>query len=76
MTLGWFLTLYSGVLSTRLMLRVWDLLFYEGSTVLFRIALAILKLKVGLLSLLLINQAQPEGVGAKHPCPSLGLSLP
>uniref|UniRef100_A0A183SRU7 RUN and TBC1 domain-containing protein 3 n=1 Tax=Schistocephalus solidus TaxID=70667 RepID=A0A183SRU7_SCHSO len=43
-TLGWFLTLFSGVLSIRVMLRVWDLLFYEGSTVLFRIALAILKL--------------------------------
>ncbi|VDN15135.1 unnamed protein product [Dibothriocephalus latus] len=43
-TLGWFLTLFSGVLSMRIMLRVWDLLFYEGSTVLFRVALAILKL--------------------------------
>ncbi|VDD79736.1 unnamed protein product [Mesocestoides corti] len=44
-TLGWFLTLFSGVLSMRIMIRVWDLLFYEGSTVLFRIALAILKIK-------------------------------
>ncbi|VDK37696.1 unnamed protein product [Taenia asiatica] len=44
-TLGWFLTLFSGVLSMQIMLRVWDLLFYEGSTVLFRIALAILKIK-------------------------------
>ncbi|KAL7054124.1 hypothetical protein AAHC03_026530 [Spirometra sp. Aus1] len=43
-TLGWFLTLFSGVLPMRIMLRVWDLLFYEGSTVLFRVALAILKL--------------------------------
>ncbi|KAM3172264.1 hypothetical protein ACTXT7_014913 [Hymenolepis weldensis] len=44
-TLGWFLTLFSGVLDIQIMLRVWDLLFYEGSTVLFRIALAILKIK-------------------------------
>ncbi|KAL5106425.1 hypothetical protein TcWFU_009254 [Taenia crassiceps] len=44
-TLGWFLTLFSGVLPMQLMLRVWDLLFYEGSTVLFRISLAILKIK-------------------------------
>lgn len=44
-TLGWFLTLFSGVLNIQIMLRVWDLLFYEGSTVLFRIALAILKIK-------------------------------
>ncbi|KAM7539233.1 hypothetical protein Aperf_G00000047636 [Anoplocephala perfoliata] len=44
-TLGWFLTLFSGVLPMQITLRVWDLLFYEGSTVLFRIALAILKIK-------------------------------
>ncbi|VDM36246.1 unnamed protein product [Hydatigera taeniaeformis] len=44
-TLGWFLTLFSGVLPMQIMLRVWDLLFYEGSTVLFRIALAIFKIK-------------------------------
>ncbi|CUT99243.1 small g protein signaling modulator 3 [Echinococcus multilocularis] len=44
-TLGWFLTLFSGVLPMQIVLRVWDLLFYEGSTVLFRISLAILKIK-------------------------------
>ena len=41
-SLNWFLTLFAGSLRTRCLLRVWDLLFYEGSTVLFRVALALL----------------------------------
>lgn len=30
-TLHWFITLFAGVLHTRLLLRVWDLFFYEGA---------------------------------------------
>ena len=41
-SLNWFLTLFAGSLRTRCLLRVWDLLFYEGSTVLFKVALALL----------------------------------
>ena len=29
-TLHWFITLFAGVLHTRLLLRLWDLFFYEG----------------------------------------------
>ncbi|CAH8621275.1 unnamed protein product [Heterobilharzia americana] len=41
-TLQWFLTLFSSVCPTALTFRIWDLLFYDGSIVLFRIALALL----------------------------------
>nr|CAH8874110.1 unnamed protein product [Trichobilharzia regenti]CAH8874112.1 unnamed protein product [Trichobilharzia regenti] len=41
-TLQWFLTLFSSVCPTALTFRIWDLLFYDGSVVLFRISLALL----------------------------------
>ncbi|KRY77130.1 Small G protein signaling modulator 3 [Trichinella pseudospiralis] len=45
-TLHWFLTLYaSSAMPFPLLLRVWDLFFYHGSTVLFKVALAMLKLR-------------------------------
>ena len=43
-TLHWFLTLFSGVFHTKVLLRVWDQLFYDGSVVLFQITLGMLKL--------------------------------
>ncbi|XAR55304.1 hypothetical protein NMG60_11035342 [Bertholletia excelsa] len=41
----WFLCLFSKSLPSETTLRVWDVLFYEGATVLFHIALAIFKMK-------------------------------
>ncbi|PAA68260.1 hypothetical protein BOX15_Mlig024744g4 [Macrostomum lignano] len=43
-TLHWFLTLFAGVLPVRILLRVWDQFFCEGSIVLFQTTVAILKL--------------------------------
>uniref|UniRef100_A0A5S6PZI2 RUN and TBC1 domain-containing protein 3 n=1 Tax=Trichuris muris TaxID=70415 RepID=A0A5S6PZI2_TRIMR len=44
-SLHWFLTLYSSSLPFPVLLRVWDMFFYEGSVVLFKVALAFLKFK-------------------------------
>ena len=43
-TLHWFLTLFTSVLHIKLTVRVWDKLFHEGATVIFKVALAMLKL--------------------------------
>lgn len=43
-TTSWFMSLFIGTLPIESVLRVWDILFYEGSRTLFRIALAIFKL--------------------------------
>lgn len=40
-TMQWFLTLFCNCLPQRTVLRVWDLIFLEGSTVLLKTALAI-----------------------------------
>ncbi|XP_033630051.1 small G protein signaling modulator 3 homolog isoform X4 [Asterias rubens] len=44
-TLHWFLTVFSSVVHVRVLLRIWDLFFYEGSVVLFQVTLAMFKLK-------------------------------
>ena len=41
----WFLCLFSKSLPSETTLRVWDILFYEGTNVIFRVALAIFKMK-------------------------------
>jgi hypothetical protein len=41
----WFLCLFSKSLPSETTMRVWDVLFYEGATVLFHVALAIFKMK-------------------------------
>lgn len=56
-TLHWFLTLFSSVVHMKILLRIWDLFFYEGSVVLFRITLGMLKVKESHLKLL-ENSAQ------------------
>ena len=43
-TTSWFMSLFIGTLPIESVLRVWDVLFYEGSKTLFRVALAIFKL--------------------------------
>ncbi|KAL8998096.1 MAG: hypothetical protein Q9169_002789 [Polycauliona sp. 2 TL-2023] len=42
-TTSWFMSMFIGTLPIESVLRVWDVVFYEGSKVLFRIALAIFK---------------------------------
>lgn len=42
--INWYLTLFSNVFDMRILLRIWDLFFYEGSTALFQITLAMFKL--------------------------------
>lgn len=45
-TLSWFLSLFTACLPTETLFRVWDMLLLEGQVVLFRVAYAILALKV------------------------------
>ncbi|XP_022919084.1 growth hormone-regulated TBC protein 1-A-like [Onthophagus taurus] len=40
----WFICLYSEVLPTETVLRIWDSLFCEGSKILFRVALTLIKI--------------------------------
>ncbi len=42
--INWFLTIFSNVIHIKVLLRIWDLFFYDGSIVLFQITLALLKL--------------------------------
>lgn len=43
-TTSWFMSMFIGTLPIESVLRVWDVIFYEGSPMLFRIALAIFKM--------------------------------
>jgi TBC1 domain family member 6 len=43
-TTAWFMSLFIGTLPVESVLRVWDILFYEGSRTLFRIAVAVFRL--------------------------------
>ena len=43
-TLNWFLTLYSSVLHVRLIMRIWDLFLFDGSKILFQVAIGLLKM--------------------------------
>lgn len=40
-TMQWFLTMFATCLPARTVLKIWDSVFFEGSEVLFRVALAI-----------------------------------
>lgn len=44
-TSHWFLTLFANVVHMKILLRIWDIFFYEGSVVLFQITLGMLKSK-------------------------------
>lgn len=44
-TSHWFLTLFAGVVHVKILLRIWDLFFFEGSIVLFQLTLSMLKMK-------------------------------
>ncbi|TKY86622.1 hypothetical protein EX895_004261 [Sporisorium graminicola] len=43
-TFAWFLSLYTDCLPVETLFRVWDVMFVEGMVILFRVAMAILKL--------------------------------
>ncbi|XP_052825542.1 small G protein signaling modulator 3 homolog isoform X2 [Octopus bimaculoides] len=44
-SLHWFLTLFASVVHMKVLLRIWDLLFYQGSIVLFQVTMGMLKMK-------------------------------
>lgn len=44
-TLNWFLTLFASVLHIRVLVRLWDLLLFEGTKVLFQASLAMIAMK-------------------------------
>lgn len=44
-TMQWFLTLYANVVHMKILLRIWDLFFFDGLLVLFQLTLAMLKIK-------------------------------
>ncbi|XP_026472508.1 small G protein signaling modulator 3-like isoform X1 [Ctenocephalides felis] len=43
-TQNWFLTLFASVVHTRVLLRIWDCFFLDGSIILFKITLGMLKI--------------------------------
>ncbi|XP_074647202.1 small G protein signaling modulator 3 homolog isoform X2 [Tubulanus polymorphus] len=57
-SLHWFLTAFASVVHMKVLLRLWDLFFYEGSRVLFQITLGMLKMKEPELIKLKDNSAQ------------------
>ena len=68
-TTSWFMSMFIGTLPIESVLRVWDAVFYEGSKVLFRIALAIFKMGEqrirdvsDSIELFLVVQALPRGI--------------
>ena len=44
LTINWFLCLYIHAVPLETTLRIWDVMFYEGSKILFRVALSLLKI--------------------------------
>ena len=43
-SLNWFLTIFASVIHIKLLVRLWDLIFFDGSKVLFQTSLAMLKI--------------------------------
>uniref|UniRef100_A0A672KM28 Rab-GAP TBC domain-containing protein n=1 Tax=Sinocyclocheilus grahami TaxID=75366 RepID=A0A672KM28_SINGR len=46
----WFICLYVDILPVETVLRIWDCLFYEGSKILFRVALTLIRHHQNLIS--------------------------
>lgn len=49
-TLSWFVTVLAGVIPPKVVLRVWDRFFMDGSIVLFKVAIGMLKIRESSLS--------------------------
>lgn len=56
-SLHWFLTLFASVVHMKILLRIWDLFLFDGSIILFKITLGMLKLRENEIKKL-INSAQ------------------
>ncbi|XP_067928189.1 small G protein signaling modulator 3 homolog isoform X1 [Watersipora subatra] len=65
-SLHWFLTIFAGVIHQRILLRILDLFFYHGSTVIFQVTLGMLKMKANKL-LCLDNCSQITNALAELP---------
>lgn len=53
-TLHWFLTLFASVVHMKILLRIWDLFFFDGSIVLFQVTLGMLKIRGKALTLYIL----------------------
>ena len=62
-SLHWFLTGFASVVHMKVLLRIWDLFFYEGSVVLFQMTLGMMKMKVRVCSHCVFASALSETDG-------------
>lgn len=61
-TLNWFLTLYSSVLHIKVLMRLWDLLLFEGSKVLFQVNIPLICIKCFFITIFFSNKGCPWNV--------------
>ena len=64
-SLHWFITIFSSALHIKILVRVWDLVFYHGTSVMFRVALAMLRMSEPQI----LNASNSADI-FKHPLPA------